>query len=116
MYGSSLTVTCEEHYQAAIGAVIPSGWDPERGWPVLVEFAVAPMNPHTAVKPECVQVRLLEGAVVRYLTPKMTERHIASIRRCVEALSCMGASLSPRNIVSSPRLAHNGVQPVQCRP
>jgi hypothetical protein len=85
LYGSVLTVTGEEHYQAEIESAMPTGWEPDRTWPLLVEFAVAAANPHTKHGVECIEVRLVGGATIGYLTPKMTSRHIASIQRSLVA-------------------------------
>jgi len=77
-FADALTVICEEHYQPAIVAVMPPGWEPDRSWPVLAELAVADCNPHSKHTTPCVEVRI-SGQRVGFLTPTMTERHQAAI-------------------------------------
>jgi hypothetical protein len=83
-YGSVATVTCEEHYQDAIEAAMPTGWDPERTWPLLVDLAVAASNPHTKQATPCIEVRSGDRTV-GYLTPKMSARHMALMEACVKS-------------------------------
>jgi hypothetical protein len=73
-WGTQVTVTCEEHYQAVIVAAMPAGWEEARSWPLLVELAMADHNPHAKSAAPCVEVRI-DGACVGYFTPAMTERH-----------------------------------------
>jgi hypothetical protein len=80
-YGSEVTVTCEEHYQDAIGSTMPAGWDPDRTWPLVVELGVVESNPHTTHGTRCVEVRLADGRTVGYFTPKMSERHLAMVEK-----------------------------------
>jgi hypothetical protein len=73
-YGSGVTVVGEEHYQAAILAVIPSGWD-TRACPLLVDLdIVVEGNPHTKCPTPCIGVRI-GSARVGYFTPAMTDRY-----------------------------------------
>jgi HIRAN domain len=83
-YGSVVTVTCEEHYQNAIEAAMPPGWDPQRTWPLLVDLAVAASNPHTKRGTPCIEVRSGDRTI-GYLTPKMSDRHMAPIQACVKS-------------------------------
>lgn len=80
-YGSTVTVTCEEHYQPTIAAAMPAGWDPSHSWPVLVELVVAPCNPHSNASDSCVEVRV-GGQTVGYFTSRMTQRHAAAVSEC----------------------------------
>ncbi len=80
-YGSEVTVTCEEHYQDAIGSTMPPGWDPERTWPLVVEVGIAGCNPHTSHGTPCLEVRLLDGRTVGYFTPRMSERHLPLVKQ-----------------------------------
>jgi len=83
-FGSSVTVTCEEHYQAAIEAAMPAGWNSARSWPLLVDLVMAESNPHRHAARPCVEVR--HGAsTIGYLTPKMTDRYTEAITSCVSA-------------------------------
>lgn len=83
-WGSQVTVTCEEHYQAVIVAAMPQGWDADRTWPVLVELAVADRNPHAKVAAPCVEVRI-DGACVGFFTPAMAARHRAAVQQALSA-------------------------------
>jgi hypothetical protein len=85
LYGSVLTVTGEEHYQTEIESAMPTAWEPDRAWPLVVEFAIAASNPHTMSADECIEVRLADGATIGYLTPKMSSRYMTSIQRCLAA-------------------------------
>ena len=77
-YGSEVTVICEEHYQPAIVAAMPTGWEEEHSWPLLVELVLADRNPHSKHTTPCVEVRT-NGQRVGFLTPAMTERHAPAI-------------------------------------
>jgi hypothetical protein len=85
LYGSALTVTCEEHYQAEIQSAMPAGVDADGPWPLLVEFAIAVANPHAAERLPCIQVRIAGGRTIGYLTPRMSERYGPQIRRCIDS-------------------------------
>ncbi len=78
---SSVTVTCEEHYQAAVLASKPAEWD-RSWWPVLATWVIAEANPHTKASTSCIEIRL-GGATVGYLTPKMTARYLDSVRAAI---------------------------------
>jgi hypothetical protein len=80
-YGSTVSVTCEEHYQDAIAASMPAGWDPDRTWPLLVDLVVVSSNPHTKHGTPCIEVRAGADSV-GYFTPKMSERHLPSVEAC----------------------------------
>jgi hypothetical protein len=79
LWGSTVTVTGEEHYQAAIAAALPAGWDDKRWCPVLAELCFVPANPHAKVVAECIAVSLA-GQRVGYLTPRMTARYSSMLR------------------------------------
>jgi hypothetical protein len=82
-YGSTVTVTCEEHCQDTIATSMPEGWDPDRTWPLLVDLAVAEANPYTKHGTPCIEVRYRANPV-GYFTPKMTERHLAAVQACAD--------------------------------
>jgi hypothetical protein len=71
-WGSDVTVTCEEHYQAAILGAMPAAWD-DRTWPLLVELDVVDRNPHSKHDTACVGVKV-GSERAGYFTPAMTER------------------------------------------
>jgi hypothetical protein len=80
---TSVTVTCEEHYQPTIEASMPLDRDADRGWPLLCDLALVPRNPHTKSAGSCIEVRIGD-APVGYLTPKMTERYRAHVQECAD--------------------------------
>jgi hypothetical protein len=83
-YGSGITVVAEEHYQTAILAAIPSGWD-TRSWPLLVVLdLVREGNPHGKTATPCVGV-CIGNERVGFLTNAMTERHGSSIEAALAA-------------------------------
>ena len=73
-YGAQVTVTSEEHYQPAIIAAKPKGWDDDHSWPILVELAVVDCNPHSKHTTPCVEVRVGRQRV-GFLTAAMTKRY-----------------------------------------
>jgi len=79
---STLTVTCEEHYQDAIASTRPELWNRDY-WPVLVALAIAERNPHSGKPGPCIEVTLDDGATAGYLTPAMTERHADHLRSTI---------------------------------
>jgi hypothetical protein len=80
---TAVTVTREEHYQAALVATCPAGWL-QPAWPVLVDLDFAP-DPHIKSK-QSDRVRItIDGRTVGFLTPVMTERHGPAIRQNIEA-------------------------------
>ena len=99
-YGGGVTVVGEEHYQATILAVIPSGWD-TRACPLLVDLdIVVEGNPHTKRPTPCIGVSL-GSERVGYFTPAMTDRY----RSVVETVLAEGAH-APRRFDRASR--HQG--------
>jgi hypothetical protein len=83
-YGSGVTVVAEEHYQAAILAAMPRGWD-TRSWPLLVELdLVRDGNPHGKTATPCIGVRIGTERV-GYFTNAMTERYASPIEAALAA-------------------------------
>jgi hypothetical protein len=77
-------VVGEEHYEAAIIAAMPSGWD-IRSWPLLVELDfVRDGNPHGKAAAPRVGVRIGTKRV-GYFTNAMTERHAGPIEAALTA-------------------------------
>jgi len=70
---STVTVTCEEHFQDVINRSMPSGWSGEH-WPVLVTLDLADNNPHSSKPGKRVAVQF-GSDVVGYLTEKMSVRY-----------------------------------------
>ena len=80
----SVAVTCEEHYQPAIEASKPTAdWNRD-WWPALASLALVDCNPHAKKPAPCIAVSL-NGAIVGYLTPAMTQRHAPTIQAITEA-------------------------------
>jgi hypothetical protein len=82
-HGSAVTVTCEEHYQAAIVASMPPDWNPDRSWPLLVDLVLASVNPHASQARTCIEVRFRDQTV-GFFTPKMTDRHAEVVSGCAD--------------------------------
>jgi hypothetical protein len=82
--GTSVTVTCEEHYQDAIAATMPDRWDPERTWPLLMSLALTTQNPHQQQTGACIEVRANERTI-GYLTRAMSERYSPILEECARA-------------------------------
>lgn len=72
-WGSRVTVVGEEHYQDAVIAALPEGWD-RHSCPVLVELDIARCNPHSKHDTPCVEARIARRTV-GFFTPAMTERY-----------------------------------------
>lgn len=82
---STLTVTCDEHYQDAIAASRPAGWSKDY-WATVVTFGFADRNPHAKSPDRCVEVRLsATGMTIGYLTKAMTERHGPAVEAALAA-------------------------------
>lgn len=79
---STLTITCEEHYQPAIAASCPDDEDRDR-WNTVVSFAIADCNPHSKKNEQCLEVRIGD-ATVGYLTPAMSNRHLARVAAALD--------------------------------
>lgn len=77
-YTSTLTVTCEEHYQPALIASRPDAED--RGyWNALASTVLVERNPHAKSADPCIEVRV-NNSTVGYLTPAMSRRYEARVQ------------------------------------
>lgn len=74
---STLTVTCEEHYQQALASSCPDN-EQRRYWHILASMWLVDRNPHTKSTEPCIEVRV-HGQTVGYLTSAMTQRHRAAV-------------------------------------
>jgi hypothetical protein len=80
---AKVTVVGEEHYQGAVTAALPAGWD----WhycPALVGLSIAACNPYSKHTEACVEVGIADQTV-GFFTPAMTDRYRTLVESAAEA-------------------------------
>lgn len=81
--GGSVSVSNEEHYQEALRAATLGRDLQYRKYPVEVELRTVDANPHVKKATGPVLAVVLEGSVVGYLTPAMSNRFSRVARRSI---------------------------------